>query len=150
MSDLTSLPFCSSLIKQDVTFHFKEPLRVRASIHVTVIYTVSCLVHASLSLSGSYDDDNDDDMGRANAYLNFLGGSVVKNLPANAGDTRDTGLTPGSGRSPGVGNGNPLQYPHLEEPRDREAWRASVHGAAKSLIQLSTLSTHVPSHSRTA
>ena len=112
-------------------------------------YTVSCLVHVRLSLSGSYDDSNDDDMGGANAYLNFPGGSVVKNLPANEGDVRDTGLIPGSGRSPGVGNGNPLQYSHLEEPMDRGVWRALVHRVAKSLMQLSTLSTHVPSHSRT-
>ena len=88
-------------------------------------------------------------MGEANAYLNFPGDSVVKNLPANAGDTRDTGLTPGPGRSPGVGNSNPLQYPCLEEPMDREAWRASVHRTANSLTQLSRLSTHVPSHRRT-
>ena len=60
---------------------------------------------------------------------------VVKNLPANAGDTcnvRDTGLIPGSGRSPGGGHGNPLQYSCLENPMDRGAWRATVHGVAKS------------------
>ena len=46
-----------------------------------------------------------------------------KNLPANAGDTRDSGSIPGSGRSPGVGNGNPLQYSYLENPMDRgEPW----------------------------
>ena len=47
---------------------------------------------------------------------------VVKNLPGNAGDIRDTGLIPGSGRSPGRGHGNPLQYSYLENPMDREAW----------------------------
>ena len=47
---------------------------------------------------------------------------VVKNPPANAGDMRDAGSIPGSGRSPGEGNGNPLQYTHLENPMDREAW----------------------------
>ena len=51
----------------------------------------------------------------------FPGGSVVKNLPANAGDTRDAGLIPGSGRSPGGGNGNLLQYFCLENPMDRGA-----------------------------
>ena len=56
------------------------------------------------------------------------GGSVVKSLPANAGDA---GLVPGSGTSPGKGNGNPLQCSCLENPRDREAWRATVHEAAK-------------------
>ena len=62
---------------------------------------------------------------------------VVKNLPANTGDTRDLGLIPGSGRSPQVGNGNPLQYSCLlENPMDRGAWR-TVHEAAES-TQLST------------
>ena len=52
---------------------------------------------------------------------------VVKNLPATAGNARDMGLIPGSGRSPGEGNGNPLQYSCLENPMDRAAWRATVH-----------------------
>ena len=62
---------------------------------------------------------------------------VVKNLPADAGDTRDAGSNPGWGRSPGVGRGNPLQYSCL----DRRAWRATVNGVAKSLKQLKQLST---------
>ena len=57
---------------------------------------------------------------------------VVKNPPANTGDTGDVGSTPGSGRSPGVGNGNPLQYSCLENPMDSAAWWATVHGGAKS------------------
>ena len=48
---------------------------------------------------------------------------VVKNPPANAGDIRDVGSIPGLGRSPGGGNGNPLKYPCLENPMDREAWQ---------------------------
>ena len=60
------------------------------------------------------------------------GGSVVKNLPASAGDARATGLVPGSGRSHGVGKGNPLQDLCLETSTGRGAWRASVDGAAKS------------------
>ena len=64
----------------------------------------------------------------------FPGGSVVKNLPANAGHTRDTGLVPGLQRSPEVGNGNPLQYSCLENSMDRRAWRATVQKAAKSQI----------------
>ena len=57
---------------------------------------------------------------------------MVKNLPANAENTEEAGLIPGLGRSPGEGNGNPLQYSCLENPMDRGAWRATVHGIAKS------------------
>ena len=57
---------------------------------------------------------------------------VVENLPANAGDIRDVGLSPGSGRSPGGGHSNPLQYSCLENPMDRGAWQATVHGIAES------------------
>ena len=53
--------------------------------------------------------------------MGFPGGTRVKNLPASAGDTRDTGSIPGSGKSPGVGNGNPLQYSSLENTMDRGA-----------------------------
>ena len=60
------------------------------------------------------------------------GGSRVKNLPANAGDTGDVGSVPGSGSSPG-GNGNPLQYYCLENSMDKGAWWATVFGGAKSL-----------------
>ena len=58
----------------------------------------------------------------------FPGGSVVKNLPANAGDT---GLNPVAGRSPGEGNGNLLQYPSLGNIMERGAWQATVHGVTK-------------------
>ena len=57
---------------------------------------------------------------------------VVKNLPANAGDIRDVDLIPGSGRSPGVGHGNPPQYSCLQNSMNRGAWQAMVHGVAKS------------------
>ena len=57
---------------------------------------------------------------------------MVKDLSANAGDIRDMGLTPGSGRSPGVGNDNPLQYSCLENAMHRGAWQATVHGVTKS------------------
>ena len=57
---------------------------------------------------------------------------MVKNLPANAGGIRDVGLIPGSGRSPGGGNGNPLQDSGLENPMDRGAGRATVPGVAES------------------
>ena len=57
---------------------------------------------------------------------------VVKNLPASAGDIRNAGSIPGLGRSPGRAHGNPLQYSCLENHIDRGAWRATVHGVAKS------------------
>ena len=69
--------------------------------------------------------------------LGFPGDSVVKNLPAKAGDTRDVGLIPGLGRSPGGGNGNLLQYCCLEKPMNRGAWRVTVHEVTKSWKQLS-------------
>ena len=62
---------------------------------------------------------------------------AVKNLLANAGGTGDVGSIPGSGISPGVRSGNPLQYPFLENPVDRGAWWFTVHGVAKSQAQLS-------------
>ena len=67
---------------------------------------------------------------------------VVKNLPANAGDVRDTSSIPGLGRSPGGGNGNPLQYSCLGNPIDRGAWQATVHRVKKSQTGLKQLSTH--------
>ena len=56
---------------------------------------------------------------------------MVKNPPANAGDSGDLGLTPGLGRSPGGGNCNKLQYSCLAKAMDRRAWQATVHGVAK-------------------
>ena len=67
---------------------------------------------------------------------------MVKNPPANAGDVRVTGLIPGLGRSPGEGNGYPLQYSCLENLINRGAWQAMVHGVAKSWTRLKRLSTH--------
>ena len=72
----------------------------------------------------------------------FPGGSVVKNPPAKA---RDVGVLPGLGRSPGEGNGNPLQYSCLENPMDRGTWWATVHGVTKSQTPLKRLThTHDP------
>ena len=62
---------------------------------------------------------------------------MVKNLPANAGDAGVAGSIPGLGRSPGVGNGNPLQYSCLENFMGRGAWWASFHGITKSQTRLS-------------
>ena len=70
--------------------------------------------------------------------MGFPGGSAGKECTYNAGDIRDSGLISGSGRSPGGRNGSPLQYSYLENPRDRGAWRATVHGVASSQTWLST------------
>ena len=71
-------------------------------------------------------------------YMCFPGGPVVKNLPANEGDLRDMGSIPGLGRSPEEENGNAFQCSSLENPMDRGAWWATVHGVAESQTQLST------------
>ena len=68
-------------------------------------------------------------------------GSAVKTT-CSAGDVRDIGSIPGSGRFPGGGHGNPLQYSYLENPIGRGAWRATVHGVAKSLTRLKRLRMH--------
>ena len=67
---------------------------------------------------------------------------VVKDPPANAGDTTDTSSIPGSGRAPGRGHGNPLQYFCLENSMDRRTWQAAVHGVSKSWTQLKQLSKY--------
>ena len=73
---------------------------------------------------------------RITEYIYLHGDSqvllVVKNPVDNAGDVRDTGSTPGLGRSPGEVNGYPVQYSCLENPMDRRAWWATVHGATES------------------
>ena len=76
------------------------------------------------------------------------GGSVVKNPPDNAGDTGDMSSIPGSGRSPGGGNGKPLQHSCLENHMDEGAWQARVHGIIKSRTSLSdkTETTKVSLH----
>ena len=65
---------------------------------------------------------------------------VGKNPPANAGDTEDTNVIPGLGRSPGEGHGNPLQHSSLENPMDKGAWQAIVHRVTKSQTQIEQLS----------
>ena len=69
---------------------------------------------------------------------------VAKNPPANAGHLADVGPIPGLGRSPGGGQGNPLQYSCLENPMDREAWLAIAHRVTKTQTQLKRLSTRTP------
>ena len=81
---------------------------------------------------------------RTNKYIlwGFPEVLVVNNLPANAGNIRDLGSIPWSGRSPGGGHGNPLQYSCLENLMDRGAWQAIVHRVAQSQTLLKRLSTH--------
>ena len=68
---------------------------------------------------------------------------MVRSLSVDAGDIRDSGLIPGSRRSPGGGHGNPLQYSCLENLMNRGAWQATVHRVAESQTQLERLSTHI-------
>ena len=86
-------------------------------------YTISCVKKSSLPL-----------MRPLLTLLGFPYSSVSKESACNAGDP---GLIPGLGRSPGEGNGNPLQCSCLENPMDRGAWQATVHGVTKSWTQLS-------------
>ena len=75
-----------------------------------------------------------------NTFRGFPGGSDDKESACNAGDL---GSIPGSGRSPGEGNGNPLQYFCMENPMDRGAWWVTVHRAAKSRTRLRTYSANI-------
>ena len=84
------------------------------------------------------------DISRYYSFQAFWLVIVIKNPPANAGDARDASSIPGLGRSPGEGIGNPLRYSCLENPMDRDAWRATVHRVTKCLIQLNQPSTHTP------
>ena len=67
---------------------------------------------------------------------------MAKNPPANAGDVRDMGSIPGSGRSPGEGNSNSLQYSCLGSPMDKGAWQATIHGVVKGLDMTERLTAH--------
>ena len=77
-------------------------------------------------------------------YQGFPDGTVVKNPPTNAGDTRDMGLIPGLGRSHRVGNGNQLQYSCLKNSTDRGAWRTTSHGVANCRTQ--RVAEHKPNY----
>ena len=75
--------------------------------------------------------------------MGFPDCSVVQNPPANAGDAVDVGWIPGSGRFPGGGNGNPLQYSCLENPMDRRDWQAKVHEEAELDTNEQLTHTHI-------
>ena len=80
-------------------------------------------------------------------YIFGLLSVIVKNLPDNAGDSRDIGLHPGSGRFPGGGNGNSLLYSCLENPTDRGVWSATVHGVTE--LDMTEVTKHVCVHAHT-
>ena len=98
------------------------------AVKVLLMQQISVASESSCSLKSSKEPFINRDTGTKG----FPGGSVVKNLPANAGVTRDEASVPKLGRPSGRGNGNPLQYSCLENPMDRAAWWAAVHGVAKS------------------
>ena len=81
--------------------------------------------------------------------MGFPGGSGVKNSPASAGDARDVGSIPGSGRSPGGKNGNPLQYSCLEIPLGRGAWWATMHWGHKESDTTEHVHAHTHTHTHT-
>ena len=109
-----------------------------------------CLTHSSLSISFCWMNELETEYKYChlchwqksyyiiNAYpYNCFRGAVVKNLPASSGDTRDTGLIPGSGRSPEIRGGNLLQYSCLGNSMDRQTWGATVHRVTESWTWLS-------------
>ena len=79
----------------------------------------------------------------------YPGGKVIKNSPVNAGGESEVGLIPGSGRSLGEGNGNPLQYSCLDNAMDKGAWWTVVHGSCKSWTWLSAMCMHTRAHTHT-
>ena len=81
--------------------------------------------------------------------MGFPGDSVVKNPPASAGDIGDAGSIPGWGRSPGEGNGSPLQYSCLGNPMDRGIWQATVHGVTKESDTTEQLRACAHTHTHT-
>ena len=91
-----------------------------------------CLV--GYSPWGCKELDKTEQLAQMTGLGRLPGGTVVKNIPATAGDTGDSDLIPGSGRSPGEGDGNLLPYSCLENPMDRGAGWATVHRVAKSQI----------------
>ena len=117
-------------------------LRVFTQLNVSLYSSVPCLYQ---SFNKYWIEWNRISLGKAikrtlldpsTMLEGFPDGTVVKNLPANAGGTRDVSLTPGWQRSPGEGSGNPLKYSCLNNSMDRGAWQATVHGVAESWIWL--------------
>ena len=139
----------------DTTEHHTPPPGKKATWSQSLATDSSCSLGGNIGFlleEGSLDGKKKScyRQGRWNCFLmqwNFNGGAsqaalVVKNSPANAGDIKDLGLIPWSGRSPGKGNGNPLQYSCPENPMDRGVWWAAIHGVTKSRTRLKRLHTH--------
>ena len=115
--------FCSQSIRPLLQRLCKPPSLLWLS-----LTSPMCQGHLKSSKTCSYPQDAEGPLGLVNITIGFYNGSVVKNPPANAGDVSSI---PGSGRSPGEGNGNPLQYSCLGNPMNRGAGWATVHGVAK-------------------
>ena len=114
------------------------------SLYLCVFYLKPCFLLATRI--NDLEQYSDALFGYCPWYRGFPDGSVGKESACNAGDIGDTGSIPGSGRSPGEGNGNSIQYSCLGNPMDRGAWRATVHGVTKSQTQLNNWAcTHTPS-----
>ena len=116
-----------------------SPLNFPISVIGIIVFTVSQIQNLGIILDflPSYNLP----LQMPHYLLGFPGGKelgcpVVKNPPANEGDVRDAGSIPGSGRSPGGEHGNPLQYSCPENPMERGAWWATVHGATKSQTEM--------------
>ena len=102
-----------------------------------IIHNSTCETSTTQILKSDKDITRKKHCGPRPRSLYSPGGPVAKNPPVSAGDSGDPGSTPGSGRSPGKGNGNPLQYSCLENPMDRGAWWTPVHVVTESQTQLS-------------
>ena len=107
----------------------KKKIMASWQIDGETVETVSDFIFlgSKITVDGDYSNEI-----KRRLLLGFPGGTVMKNLAASAGDARDVSSIPESGRSPGGGDGNPLQYSCLENFMDRGTWRAIVHGVTKS------------------
>ena len=106
-------------------------LKKKTILSAPIFFTLKPLT-SDLDLSFSVDSVSSHFLQRYELFWGFPGGSVVKNLPANAEALGDTGLIPGWGRSPGEGNGKSLQYSCLGNPMDRRDWWAALNGITES------------------
>ena len=117
-----------------IVSHFKISVRKKLVINITKYVESKSNPSLPSSLYYIWMNWNQQTLG---PQKGFPGGSVVKNSSINAGDTGDAGSIPGSGRSPGEGNCNPLQYSCLGNSVNRGAWWATIHEVAKSQTRLS-------------